>query len=100
MIALPARFLMALSIVVLFTGRSAAEVTAAKGGGVLNPAGQPEDYQEGKQAIYALWHQDGAWHIQAAGRTGQQEKFTGEITIVKGKILSGEYQGLEVASKA
>lgn len=99
MIALPLRLLIALSIVVICTGRTAAEVTPAKGGGVLNPAGEPEDYREGKQAIYALWHQDGAWHIQAAGRTGQQERFTGEITIVKGKILSGEYQGLELAPK-
>jgi hypothetical protein len=76
----------------------AADVTPATGGGVITPAGQPEDYKEGKHAIYALWFEDGSWNIRATARPGAREKFSGEIKIVKGKIVSGEYQGLEVAA--
>jgi len=88
------------SFVIFAPALCVAEVTPAKGGGVLNPAGQPEDSQEGKQAVYAVWHQDGNWHVRACSRKGQQDTFTGEITIVKGKILSGEFQGLEVAEQS
>ena len=78
----------------------AAEVTPAKGGGVLSPAGQPEDFKDGKQSAYALWFADGAWHVRATARTGQRGTFAGVITLEKGKILSGDYQGLEIATKA
>src|SRR5262245_57871631 len=90
---------LATALFALVAPRLAAEVTQAKGGGGLNPAGQPENFQEGKQAVYAVWHQDGKWNVRACSRTGQQDTFTGQITIAKGKIVSGEFQGLEVAEQ-
>ena len=64
--------------------------------------GQPKQFDQGKDDLYALWYADGAWHLRttAKGEKGHKAVFKGRIQIEGGKITEGNFQGLDKAKLA
>lgn len=70
----------------------------------INSVGRPDRLKQGGGTGYAVYFEDGQWHINvttrsAPGKKPVRMKFTGTVTFDKGKIKDGQFQGFEVARK-
>lgn len=71
----------------------------------INSVGRPDRLKQGGGTGYAVYFQDGQWHINVTTRAtpGKKKavrmKFTGTVTFDKGKIKDGQFQGFEVPRK-
>lgn len=71
----------------------------------INSIGRPDRLKQGGFTGYAVYFEDGQWHINATTRSAPGKKkavrmvFTGTVTFDKGKIKDGQFQGLEVPGK-
>ena len=65
----------------------------------INPVGQPKKFDAGKDHLYAIFYQDGAWHLRTTCKKGEKTVFTGRVRVEGGKITGGDYQGLDRARK-
>ena len=94
------RFRVALTCAALFVFQAA--LVAAD----LDPAGRPKQFEKGKHTTFAVWEDDGVWHLRTAVKDPAKAKkmervqFTGRVKVNGDKIVSGEYQGLEKKPKA
>jgi hypothetical protein len=70
----------------------------------IDPVGRPEQFKQGAQTGYALYYENGTWHLRTtskdkAGKKVKKAVFTGTISVTRGRITGGTFQGLEVARK-
>jgi hypothetical protein len=71
----------------------------------INPIGRPEKFKQGEATGYAVWYEDGSWNLRMTSRERKSKKgkktergeFTGTVTLDKGRISEGTFQGLESA---
>jgi hypothetical protein len=62
-----------------------------------DPNSEPKKYDAGKQSVYAIWYDDGEWHMRVTAKDkkeDEREVFTGSVRVEGGR-LSGTFQGLE-----
>lgn len=66
----------------------------------IAPVGRPEKFRQGALTGYAVYFEQGAWHLRMTSkdRKGKKKKavFTGTITVNKGQITEGTFEGLEL----
>ena len=68
----------------------------------MDPIGRPKQFDQGKLIAYALWYEDGLWHLRVTAppqKKGEFYKFTGSVRVEGDKIV-GNVQGLEKSKKA
>src|SRR5262245_50213184 len=58
----------------------------------INPIGQPT-YKQGQNSLYALWYEDGVWHLRTTSAT--RTVFVGKIRVEGGRIADGALKALE-----
>lgn len=70
----------------------------------IDPVGRPEKFRQGALTGYAVYFEKGAWNLRMTSKEkGKKKKravFTGTITVDKGRITDGAFQGLEVPKNA
>lgn len=75
----------------------------------IDPVGRPVKFSQGDLTGYAVWYEDSQWHVsmttndRSRGKNKKKAEkavFTGTITVNKGRIAEGSFEGLEVAMKA
>ncbi len=57
----------------------------AVAGEKLHIHGKPENYEGGKAASFAVWHEDGKWHLRTT-TAKKEHHFKGTITVKGGKV--------------
>jgi len=71
----------------------------------INPIGRAEKFKQVEATGYAVWYEDGSWNLRMTSRERKNKKskksergeFTGTVTLDKGRIVHGTFQGLETA---
>jgi hypothetical protein len=53
----------------------------------VSPLGKPEDFKAGQSARYAVWWDDGGWHVRTTTGAKGPHGFKGRIEIVGGKMV-------------
>lgn len=72
--------------------------------GVIDPVGQPAGLEKkaGKVALYAVWYEDGFWHLRVTSPKGkfdpEKTKLTGRVRV-NGDRVGLQVQGLDLAKK-
>ncbi len=61
----------------------------------INPIGKPKGYSSGKESEYAIWYQDGTWHIRATTVKGTKARFSGSVAVEGGEFTEGTFDQLE-----
>lgn len=60
--------------------------------------GLPPRFGQGKVEQYALWYEDGWWHLRASGPVDIKTHFSGSVTCNKGQVSTRPF-GLDKAKK-
>ncbi|MBN9122556.1 MAG: hypothetical protein J0I06_25985 [Planctomycetes bacterium] len=96
------RFRVVLACAGLFVLQAAVVVAADH---ALDPVGRPKPFEKGKHTTFALWEDEGVWHLRTSVKApgkGKMQKivFTGRVAVKGDKLIAGEFQGLEKKAKA
>lgn len=61
-----------------------------------NAESRPEQFKQGMKACFAVWREEGVWHLRATSKA--EKKFTGSVRCDADRIV-GRFDGLESAKK-
>lgn len=61
-----------------------------------NAESRPEQFKQGMKACYAVWREEGVWHLRATSKA--EKRFTGTVRCDLDRIV-GRFDGLENAKK-
>jgi hypothetical protein len=61
----------------------------------LSPVGKPEGFKAGQSTRYAVWHEDGVWHVRSTSGAKGPHSFQGTLEIIGGKMTSLQPVGVE-----
>ena len=61
----------------------------------ISPIGKPEGFKTGQAARYALWYEDGTWHVRTTAGPKGGLTFEGTLEIIGGKMVSLVPVGIE-----
>ena len=70
--------------------------------GLIEPietVGRPAKFEQGQEARYALWFDDGLWHLRVTSGKNQRTVFEGRVDVKSGTLAVLAF-GLEKAAKA
>src|SRR6476660_7791070 len=65
------------------------------GGGVINPAGEPKQFAQGMNAMYAVWHNKNGWHFRMT-TAKKERRFSGLISVKDGEFVKVTSHNLEL----
>ncbi len=63
-----------------------------------SPVGRPEKFHGGKLTAYAVWQEDGTWHLRMSSvdkKKGDRVLFNGSVRADGDRMTAGAIQGLE-----
>src|SRR5215211_7029159 len=61
----------------------------------LNPVGKPDGFKTGLSARYAIWYDDGLWHLRTTAAAKGAHTFEGTLEIIGGNMVSLQPIGIE-----
>jgi hypothetical protein len=61
----------------------------------MSPVGKPEGFKPGLSTRYAVWYEDGVWHVRSTSGTKGPHSFQGSLEIIGGKMTSLQPVGIE-----
>lgn len=87
-----------LADIVVAKGPAKGEKPAENDSKTIDPYGRPKGFVQGKQRMYGIWYEDGAWRLRTTSGRRVKIGFHGIVEIDKDKIVP-DYTALDRTKK-